>query len=76
MNATNSMIYELTEIKFENLSVKACQGREFVKDRSQCCHIWRFIANLATFDTNLLLKFHFGYLAFLATFLATFESLI
>ena len=31
--------------------------------------------NLATFDTNLLSKFPFGYLAFLATFLATFESL-
>ena len=42
----------------------------------QCYHIWRFIANLATFDTILLLKFSFGYLAFLSTFLATFKKLV
>ena len=41
----------------------------------QCCHIWQFITNLAAFDFNLLSKFPFGYLAFLATFLATFEKL-
>ena len=35
---------------------------------NQCCHIWGFVTNLATFDTNLLPKFSFGYLGFLATF--------
>ena len=33
----------------------------------QCCHILRFIANLATFDTIWQPKFFFGYLSFLAT---------
>ena len=34
-----------------------------------------FITNLATFDTNLIPKFRYGYLAFLTTFLASFESM-
>ena len=42
------------------------------KSFHQCCHIWQFIANLATFDTNLLQKFPFGYLVFLAIFFGYF----
>ena len=38
------------------------------------CYIWRFITYLATFDTNLQLKFSFVYLAFLTTFWATFGN--
>ena len=45
-----------------------------------CCHIWRFIVNLPTFDPIWLPKFYlwllgnFGYLTILATFRATFEK--
>ena len=42
----------------------------------QCCHIWCFIVHLATFDTNLLQKFPFGYLAFLATFESLTKKLV
>ena len=52
-----------------------CNRLSYQRPNWQCCHIWRIIANLATFDTNLLQKFPFGFLVFLATFLATFESL-
>ena len=39
----------------------------------QCCQIWRFIANLATFELHLLLFLGARDFPFLATFLATFE---
>ena len=39
-----------------------------VNPLDQCCHIWQFVTNLATFDTNWLPIFCFGYLALVATF--------
>ena len=40
----------------------------------QCCQIWQFVANLATFDYKLWPKFGFGYLPILATLLATLKN--
>ena len=42
---------------------------------AQCCQIWQYIENLATFHLKLLLKFWVGYLPILITFLATLKKI-
>ena len=40
----------------------------------QCCQIWRLVVNSATFHVKLLLKFLFGLLSILATFLLLLKT--